>query len=62
MPTLTCLEDLVDALESKRPSLGNVDVTHNITEACLAIADSHRRGGAWVQLPMENRDLYVFHV
>ena len=57
-----CLEDLVAAHENGRPTRGNVDVTHNITEACLAVAESHRRGGSWVQLPMENRDLYVFHV
>ena len=60
--TQTCLEDLVDAHETGRPPRGNVDVTHNITEALLAVAESHRRGGEWVQLPMENRDLYVFHV
>ncbi len=62
-PTLTCLEDLVDAYESGRaPRGGPVEVAHNLTEACLAIAESHRQGGAWVDLPMANRDLYVFHV
>ena len=60
--TQTCLEDLVEAYETGRPARGNVDVTHNITEACLAVAESHRRGGEWVDLPMSNRDLYVFHV
>jgi hypothetical protein len=39
-----------------------VDVTHQTTEACLAVAESHTKGGAWVELPMENRELYVFHV
>jgi predicted dehydrogenase len=61
-PVVAALEDMVDAYESGRPSLGNVDVTHNITEACLAIAESHRRGGGWVELPFDNRELYVFHV
>jgi len=56
------LEDLVNAHESGGTTLGNVDVTHQTTEACLAVAESHSRGGAWVELPMENRDLYVFHV
>ncbi len=60
--TQTCLEDLVAAHETGRPTRGNIDVTHNVTEACLAVAESHRRGGEWVPLPMENRDLYVFHV
>ena len=61
-PVVTALEDMVDAYESGRPSLGNIDVTHHITEAVLAIAESHRRGGEWLQLPIDNRDLYVFHV
>ena len=56
------LEDLVEAHESGRPTLGNVDVTHLTTEACLAVAESHVKGGAWVDLPMQQRDLYVFHV
>jgi predicted dehydrogenase len=56
------LEDLVSAHESAGTTLGNVDVTHQTTEACLAVAESHSRGGAWVELPMENRDLYIFHV
>ena len=56
------LEDLVEAHESGRPALGNVDVTHQTTEACLAVAESHVKGGAWVELPMQERDLYVFHV
>ena len=61
-PVVAALEDMVDAYESGRPSLGNIDVTHHITEAVLAIAESHRRGGEWLQLPIERRDLYVFHV
>ena len=56
------LEDLVEARESDSAALGNVDVTHQTTEACLAVAESHVKGGAWVDLPMQQRDLYVFHV
>jgi hypothetical protein len=59
---VTCLEDLVDAYETHRPALGHVALTHHITEACLAIAESHRQGGKWIELPMQNRELYVFHV
>ncbi len=59
---VSCLEDLVDSYESGRPSLGNIEVTHHITEACITVAESHRQGGKWVQLPMQNRDLYIFHV
>ena len=60
--TVSCLEDLVDAFENNRPTRGHVDVTHHITEATLAVAESHRRGGNWVDLPIADRDLYVFHV
>ena len=60
--TMTCLEDLVRARESGGQTLGHIDVTHHITEATIAVAESHRRGGAWVELPMAERDLYVFHV
>ena len=60
--TMICLEDLVDAYENGRPTIGNVDLAHHITEACIAIAESHARGGAWMTLPLENRELYIFHV
>jgi len=57
-----CLEDLVGAHESGEPSRGHVDITHHTTEACLAVAESHRNGGDWVALPGVDRQLYVFHV
>ena len=56
------LENLVNAHESGGVTLGNVDITHRTTETCLAVAESHMKGGAWVTLPMQERDLYVFHV
>lgn len=59
---VSLLEDLVDSYEAGRPSIGNIEVTHHITEAVLAVAESHKRGGAWVSLPLEERDTYIFHV
>lgn len=59
--TQFCLEDLLDAYESGRPALGNIEVTHHITEACLAVAESHRLQQR-VTLPLTNRSLYLFHV
>ncbi len=56
-----CLEDLLNAHESGNPTLGDVETTHHITEVCLMIAESHRQGGVWMELPLDNRDLYVFH-
>jgi predicted dehydrogenase len=60
--TVACLEDLVEAHETGRPSLNNVAVAHHATEICLAVAESHRQGGRWIDLPLADRDLYVFHV
>ena len=59
---VSCLEDLVDAYETGRKSLGHVEVAHHITEACIAVAESHRCGSAWVDLPLASRDLYIWHV
>lgn len=59
--TLACLEDLINAYEEGRPPLGNVEVTHRATELCLAVAESHIQGKR-IKLPLENRDLYVWHV
>ena len=61
-PVVACLEDLVAAHESVRPTLSPVDLSARIVEACIAVAESHRRGGAWVDLPLARRDLYIFHV
>ena len=60
--TQCCLEDLAAARESGQPTRGHIDVTHHITEATIAVAESHRQGGAWVELPLSTRDLYIFHV
>ena len=59
---VSCLEDLVNAYETGRMSLGNIEIAHHITEACIAVAESHSRGGAWVDLPLAGRDLYIWHV
>lgn len=59
---LNILLDLVESHETGRASLGNVDVTHRVTEACLGIVESHKLGGRWVSLPLGYRDQYVFHV
>jgi predicted dehydrogenase len=58
--TQFCLEDLVGAREEGRPTLGPIEVTHHLTEACLAVAESHRLKQR-VMLPLANRELYIFH-
>ena len=59
---VACLEDLIAAHESGRPTLNHIEQAHHVTEACFAIAESHRQGGAWVDLPLTDRDLYIYHV
>ena len=60
--TLYMLDDLVAAHEEGRLPLGDVGIAHAATECCLAVAESHLLGGAKVQLPLPQRDLYVWHV
>jgi predicted dehydrogenase len=59
--TQFCLEDLLDAHEQGRPSLGNIQITHQLTAACLAVAESHRQGRRLSPAEVE-RNLYIFHV
>lgn len=59
-PTLRALEDLIEAREEARPTLGNVELAYHLTEACIAVAESHILGRR-VTLPVNNRDLYIFH-
>lgn len=58
---VACLQDLIDAYEEGRPTLGNVETAHRATELCLAVAESHVQGRR-VELPLSNRDLYIWHV
>ena len=61
-PVVGCLEDLAHSKNTGKTTLGNVELTHHLTEACIAIAESHLNGGVWMDLPLGQRDLYVFHV
>ena len=61
-PVTECLHNLIDAYESGKLSKANIESSHRVAEGLLAVAESHRQGGAWIQLPVANRDLYVFHV
>ena len=58
---LGILEDLVDAYESGKPARSNVELSHHVTEACFAVAESHRNGSVWMELPLKERDLYIVH-
>jgi predicted dehydrogenase len=59
---VSCLEDLVDSFEAGRRTRGHVEITHQITQACLAVAESHRQSGRWMEPAEVDPDLYVFHI
>lgn len=59
--TQAVLEDLVDAYEQKRPALGNIQVTHHITQAVLGVAESHRQQRR-ITLGDVDPEMYIFHV
>ena len=52
----------MEAHETGRQSLNHIEQAHQATEICLAMVESHRQGGVRVKLPLENRELYVWHV
>jgi predicted dehydrogenase len=59
---VSCLEDLVNSLEAGQMTRGHVEITHQITQACLGVAESHRQGGRWLKPAEVDPDLYVFHI
>ena len=60
--TVNMLEDLIGAFEEDRPTLCDIDRTHHGMETLFAIAECHQTKAQRVQLPVKNRDLYIFHV
>ncbi len=55
--TLCLIEDLVHALDTGEPTRGGARIALASTELIFALIESHRRGGARVNLPLEERTL-----
>ncbi len=55
--TLRLIEDLVHALDTGRPTRGGVQAARRTMELSFGVIESHRRGGARVIVPLENRTL-----
>lgn len=55
--TLRLIEDLVQALDTGQPTLGGPRVALAGAEVLFALIESHRRGGARVKLPLQERNL-----
>jgi len=58
-PTVNCIRDLLNAVETGGETSGNVRVSLASTEIAFAIAESHRRNGARVKIDDVPRDLYI---
>ena len=54
---LQLVEDLVRSLDTGEPPRGGVRVAHAGTELIFATIESHRRGGAQVDLPLKGRPI-----
>ena len=57
--TLCLIEDLVDAIETGRETLGPIRLARRSFEIIMGFIESSRQGGARVPMPMANRKLYV---
>lgn len=55
--TLNLVEDLVHALDTGKPTRGGAEVAYWNTQIIFGFIESHRRGGARVELPLTNHDL-----
>ncbi len=58
--TLAIIEDLVHSLDTGEPPRGGVRVARASTELLFAFVESHRRGGARVEIPLKDSKLYLF--
>jgi predicted dehydrogenase len=52
--TANLIADLVNALDTGQPPRGGVRVAHASTELIFAFIESHRRGGARIELPLRD--------
>jgi predicted dehydrogenase len=57
--TLNLIEDLVHSLDTGEPPRGGVRVAYANNELLFAFVESHLRGGARVELPLNDSKLYL---
>ncbi len=55
--TLILVEDIVSALDTGEPTRGGAEVAYWNTQIIFGMIESHRRGGARVELPLTNHGL-----
>ena len=57
--TVTCIQDLIQAITTDSQTLGNIQLAHRSQEMIMGFIESHKDEGKRVTLPLENRNLYV---
>ena len=55
--TLVLIEDIVHALDTGEPTRGGAEAAYWNTQVIFGMIESHRQGGARVELPLTNHDL-----
>jgi len=58
-PTVSCIRDLMQAIETDGETRGGVELARLNAEIAFAVIESHRRGGARVSLPLEDREFWM---
>ena len=58
-PTVNTIRDIIQELETGKRTRGNIDVTMQVVEAQFGLAHSHLADGARIDLPVEDRSLYI---
>jgi predicted dehydrogenase len=58
-PTVCTIRNIIQQLETGERTAGNIDITMQAVEAQFGIAHSHLKGGARVEVPVEDRSLYI---
>lgn len=59
-PTVRLIQDLVQALDTDGETRQGIRRARQTTEITFGLIESHRQGGARVQLPLERRDLWMW--
>ena len=57
--TVTCIQNLIQAIETDSQTLGNIQLAHRSQEMILGFIESHRNEGKRVKFPLGNRNMYV---
>ncbi len=58
-PTVNLIRDLAHAIETDGETRGGIEIAHRNTEIAFAVIESHRRDGARVTPPLDNRNFWM---